>query len=568
MTNFKNYPNPHNHVQSLDSVSTIANFIKREIELETGYVTATDHGYLGGCKDLYDQSLAKKIKPILGVEGYHRDDNCEILKRHGIEKDDKDSYKKYYKYGHITMHAKDQQAYEALVKRISIADQKAEKHGSERKPIFTWNDLAILGQENMTFTSGCLIGMCSRHLMADRPDIAVDYYEKARSLAKPGNFYVELFHHRCDKNWVSGVFITLEDGTKLKFSKDKKLATDEFPEDNPISASDLAKLIARGKSVGKLRAIRNYRTWTEVTPREITKCEFIQDFLPNECSTFSPDGDIQLASNKFLIELANKYGDKLLISDDAHYPYPEDKEIQDAKLGGMGDNFRFYGLYSRFASNDVYNYFKTYLGMSEKQFEELIDNNYEWASNFDNFKLDYEPTLPTKFYPELTLEHFKTLVKKQGRMDWRNPDMVARLRKELKTVSKNGKIDLTTYFFTGEEVCDEYEKFEQLTGAGRGSAGGMFIAYLLGITHLDPIRWDLSDDRFLTENRILSGKMPDIDFDLPHRRVLEGTGKDYYETKLSNGQVKYFWPGDKLKTVEFGWLPIEEVFEKGLEFDL
>jgi DNA polymerase-3 subunit alpha len=55
-----------------------------------------------------------------------------------------------------------------------------------------------------------------------------------------------------------------------------------------------------------------------------------------------------------------------------------------------------------------------------------------------------------------------------------------------------------------------------MTGIGRGSVGGSFIAYLLGITAVDPIKHDLSFYRFLTKDRV---DYPDIDMDFEaHRR--------------------------------------------------
>jgi DNA polymerase-3 subunit alpha len=64
---------------------------------------------------------------------------------------------------------------------------------------------------------------------------------------------------------------------------------------------------------------------------------------------------------------------------------------------------------------------------------------------------------------------------------------------------KNGVIDLLPYFFVEEEVCSYYEReLKMLTGPGRGSAAGLLLSYYLGITHVDPIRYGLSQDRFLT----------------------------------------------------------------------
>lgn len=472
---------------------------------------------MGACREAYDLAKKAKITPILGLEGYVRDDDCEILAASGIQKDDKNSYAEYNKYYHMTFHALDQTAYEALVKELSLADYRAEQHGSERKPLFTWEQVERLGAYNMTMTSGCLIGMVQRHLLADRPDIAIKYYEKLRSIPKPGNFYVEVFPHKCDKYWVSGVFVTLEGGEKLKYWKQKKLRTTLYDD---IHAEDLAKVAMRGKPVGKLVAVMNNRKWEEVEPKEIVEVKVVEDFMQNECRPWCPDGDVQRGANLFMMQMAKTRGDKMLISDDAHFARPEEKIVQDSRLGGSGGSWKFHNSYHRQDSNEAYAYFKDVLNMSERDYEALVDSNLEWASRFKDFKFVDRKTLPTSFYPKDTLAHLKKLIDKHGRMDWGDSVRVARLKKEIDLLHFNGKIDLLPYFFLGEEVCWLYEQNGLLTGPGRGSAAGLSVAYYLGITHVDPLKFGLSEDRFLTKDRIDDGKLPDIDQDLPDRELL------------------------------------------------
>lgn len=514
---FKNFPSPHVHIQSLDSASTPDAFVEREVELGSTALTCTDHGTMGACREAYDLAKKAKIIPILGLEGYVRDDDCQILKDAGVTKDEDGTFSKYNKYYHMTFHALDQPAYEAMVKELSKADFRAEQHGSERKPLFTWEQVERLGGYNITMTSGCLIGMVQRHLMSDRPDIAVKYYDKLRSIPKPGNFYVEIFPHKCDKYWVSGVFLTLEGGVKQKFWKQKKLKTTLFDD---ITAEDLARVASRGKPVGKLVGVMSNRKWEELPPRDIIECKLVEDFLQNECRPWCPDGDVQLGANKFMIHMATSRGDKLLISDDAHFARPEEKIVQDSRLGGAGGSWKFANSYHRQESREAFEYFKNSMGMPEKDFEALIDGNREWANRFKDFKFVDRKTLPTSFYPKDTLTHLKQLIDKHGRMDWGDPVRVARLKKEIDLLHHNGKIDLLPYMFIGEEVCALYEQHGLLTGPGRGSAAGLSVAYYLGITHADPIPYELSEDRFLTKDRIDDGKLPDIDQDLPDRDLL------------------------------------------------
>jgi DNA polymerase III alpha subunit len=513
----KNYCSPHTHVSSLDSGSTPEAFIKREVELDSGAICVTDHGHLAAIPETYKLAKENGLILVPGIEGYFRDDSDSVLKGLGIDPSEYNKFEKdELKYTHVTLHAQDAEAYEALVQEISKADFRAEQHGSERKPLFDWAQLERLGGYNITMGSGCLIGWCQRHLMVDRPDVAIAYYEKARSLVKPGNFFVELMPHRCTHNWVSGVFLTIEGGEKLKFWKGKKLKTTlgEF------AAEDLARLSARGKPLGQLVAIKNYRVWTERPPVEILKCEMVEDFIPNECTPKTPEGDVQLTANRFMYDLAKKYGDKILVSGDDHLAYPEDKIVQDSRLLSQGGSWRMHSSYHRQSSAESYDYFKTAMGVPEAEFEGWVENSREWSSTFKDFKFNKRTELPTKFYPTNTLEHFKSLIDKHGRMQWGNPVWMERLQAEIQLLHFNGTTDFLPYMFIGEEVCYLYEQNRMLTGPGRGSAAGLLTAYLLGITHVDPIAYKLSMDRFMTKVRIESGARPDIDQDLPTRDIL------------------------------------------------
>ena len=185
----------HSHPASLDTGSTVEAMAAREVELGSGTLTMTDHGTLAAARSVYDVARKNKLTPILGLEAYVRDDNCPIIQAAGIEPID-GKLDHYLKYFHVTLHAKDQEAFETLVKVLSNADlNRAEQHGSERKALFTWQDLETLGDKNVTVGSGCLIGMVQRHLLEGRPDLAEKYYERLRATFKQGNFYAELFPH-------------------------------------------------------------------------------------------------------------------------------------------------------------------------------------------------------------------------------------------------------------------------------------------------------------------------------------------------------------------------------------
>lgn len=535
---FRNYVDCHCHIKSFDAASTPEQFAKRETELGTGYITCTDHGSLEGIREIYDltnkiddQTKQKKynLKFIPGMEIYIRDDSDPFLLEAGAERDDDGTLKDYAKYFHQTLHFMDQKAFEAGSKLLSKAFDKAEKHGSEYKPIFNWGDIEELGSYNITGTSACLIGIVQRHLLDHNdPIMAERFYARARSMFAKGNFFVEVFPHICNQNWKSSVYVEFEDGTIQEFKDKNKLATD-YSKINKNSGGIHAMELAKQFQVdpqkarlnhGELNARMINRKWVELPPKSIKNVWHKEGFLVNECTPYAPNGDVQLGANKFVVELAEKYGDPILISGDSHFAYPQEYQAQTIKLTSNGQNgWRFAQSHHRQDSEEAFSYFSSQMGISESTFEKWVDNGYSWASRFDNFKLDNPIQLPTKFYPTDTKSYLNELIQKHGKMHWDDARYTERLEREVKLFLENGSIDLLPYFFLCEDAIWQYTKAGELTGPGRGSAGGVLIAYLLGITHVDPIKYALSLDRFLTLDRILTGKYPDIDMDFNHDRI-------------------------------------------------
>lgn len=90
-----------------------------------------------------------------------------------------------------------------------------------------------------------------------------------------------------------------------------------------------------------------------------------------------------------------------------------------------------------------------------------------------------------------------------------------RLAYELKVITQMGFAD---YFLIVWDVMDYAHRQQIVTGAGRGSAAGSLVAYVLGITDVDPLKYDLIFERFLNPER---QTMPDIDLDIPDNRRQE-----------------------------------------------
>lgn len=536
----RNFATCHSHPNSLDSASTPEAFAKREVELETGVITVTDHGTLQACRKIYDLGKKNKLIPVLGMEGYLRDDNCPILLANGYQKNSNGAFTNAPKYMHVTLHFLDQAAYECGVRLLSRADGRLEdtlaklepkdrKHGKERKPLFTWADLEELGSYNTTMTTGCMIGLVQRHLMENNDlRTATAYFDKLQTIVKPGNLYTELNPHDTSKNWVEGVFLTMKDGTKLQFYAEKWLMTNV----GEIRAKDLAKVWAKNDH-RVLKSVKDRTKWREMPEVEITSVEHIEGYMPNDPCSWAPNGDLQAGLNRAMRYLAKQRNVPILIGDDSHYALAEESVVQDVRLAQEGP-WRFYGKYHRKSSQEAFQHFRKTLGTQQTEFEGWVENSHEWAARFKDFVFNTPVSLPTKFYEaeyekkpwfkpgnaDNSLRYTMDLIKKHGRMDWKNQAMVDRLKEEIQLLHFNGTIDLLPYFMVDEEVCSLYEDNGLLTGPGRGSAAGLILTYLLGITHVDPLKFKLSLERFITQDRIASGGLPDIDQDLPHRELL------------------------------------------------
>ena len=87
-----------------------------------------------------------------------------------------------------------------------------------------------------------------------------------------------------------------------------------------------------------------------------------------------------------------------------------------------------------------------------------------------------------------------------------------RLAYELGVIDEMGFND---YFLIVWDVMDYARRAKIMPGAGRGSAAGSLVAYVLRITHVDPIKYNLLFERFLNKERY---NMPDIDLDFPDNR--------------------------------------------------
>lgn len=237
----------------------------------------------------------------------------------------------------------------------------------------------------------------------------------------------------------------------------------------------------------------------------------------------------QKIANERLVALSKKTGIPLVCTNDIHYLRKEDAEAQDVLMlintgADINDPERLSMTQDDFSM-------KSPQQMAEefKDFPQAIENTQKIVEAC-NVEIELGKTkLPTFPLPEgktdmQYLEElcYQGIAKRYGE----NPDpkITDRLKYELSVIGKTG---FAGYFLIVQDFVNWAKSNRIVVGPGRGSAGGSLVAYLSGITNIDPIKHNLLFERFLNPERI---SMPDIDMDFADRRrdeVIEYVAQKY-----------------------------------------
>ena len=260
--------------------------------------------------------------------------------------------------------------------------------------------------------------------------------------------------------------------------------------------------------------------------------------------------------NNVLLKYAKKYNVKVICSNDSHYVDQQDSNAHDILLcvntgdmqstpiatdeeGGKGYRFGF--------PNDQF-YFKTQdeMGKLFHDLPESLDNTNEIVDKVDVLKLKRDILLPNfvippefKIHSDLTpdsdtlnqweyLKHLTFLGAKDRYVDI-SPEAEERINFELFTIRTMG---FAGYFLIVADFIKAGRDMGVFIGPGRGSAAGSVVAYCIGITNIDPLKYNLLFERFLNPDR---KSMPDIDTDFDdagRQKVI-----DYVVDKYGKNQV-------------------------------
>ena len=242
----------------------------------------------------------------------------------------------------------------------------------------------------------------------------------------------------------------------------------------------------------------------------------------------------QKIANEALIKISKKHNIPLVATNDTHYVKEEDAEAQDVLMSvqtdkRISDQNRLTMKIDDFSLRPIKQMIKDF-----KDTPEAIENTQKIVEkcNFEfelgKYQLPYFEVPKGQTPDDFLRNSCKKGLKK--RYSDINKEITERLNYELGVIKETG---YASYFLIVQDFINWAKSKDIVCGPGRGSAAGSIIAYLLGITDVDPLKYDLLFERFLNPERI---SMPDIDLDFADARrdeVIEYVSKKYGEDHVA-----------------------------------
>ena len=466
----------HTYYSILDGQSKIKNLVNKAVADGMRGMAITDHGDMFGikefhdiCVELNDQRKAQGLepfKPIFGCEMYVSRNGSKSLRR---GKEDQSGY-------HLIVLAKNYQGYKNLIKLVS----RSWTDGFYMRPRTDREDLERY-HEGLIVCSACIAGEVPRKIL--NGDIAgareaVEWYHRVFG----DDYYLELQRHEVKdptiranretfpmQQQANSVLIELarEYGIKLICTTDV-----HFVDEDNAEAHDHLLCLSTGKDLDDpTRMLYSKQEWFK------TRAEMNAVF-----------GDVPEALSNTL-EILDKVEIYSLDHDPImpFYPIPESFGTEEL----WRKKFTEQQLFDEFTSdengenqlpNDVGEKKIAKLGGYEKLYRIKFEADYLAKLAYDGAKVRYGEPL--------------------------SKEVDDRIRFELHIMKTMG---FPGYFLIVQDFINSARnELDVMVGPGRGSAAGSVVAYCLGITKIDPLKYDLLFERFLNPDRI---SLPDIDTD-------------------------------------------------------
>lgn len=466
----------HTYYSILDGQSKISNLVNKAIGNGMKGMAITDHGVMFGIKEFWDycSEVNKKrkadglepFKPILGCEMYvarHRKE--DKVKENG----DNSGY-------HLIVLAKNYQGYKNLIKLVS----RSWVDGYYYRPRTDREDLEKY-HEGLIICTACLAGEVPRKIMADDLDGAREACLWYKNLFGD-DFYLELQRHQViDPTLLANrtayplqqkVNAVLED-----FSKElgiKLVCTNDchFEDKETAEAHDHLLCLATGKDLDDPNRMR------------YSKQEWFK--TREEMNEVFPDHPEAMRNTLEILDKVEFYS----IDHDPvmpFFPIPESF--------GTEEQWR-----QKFTEEDLYKEFCSDENGENPMSAEDGEKRIKHLGGYDKI---YRIKFEADYLDELTFQGAKRIYG-----DPVPKEVEERIRFELHVMKTMG---FPGYFLIVQDFINSArEQLGVMVGPGRGSAAGSVAAYCLGITKIDPLKYDLLFERFLNPDRI---SLPDIDTD-------------------------------------------------------
>lgn len=468
----------HSDMSQLDGCGRISDYVAEAKRRGNPAIAFTEHGSMRGYLQLHKEAEAAGIKPIYGIEFYVSPD----MQRKGLTQEERADVTKGLKKNE---HKRALRDYE---EREGIRDR--------------WHTTCWAMNEE---------GMKNLQRLSSRAYIEGFYYKPRVDLAA-----------LCEHN--EGLAVStgcLSSPTHDLFLQGKKRSAYGF--------------------VDTLAEAFGDRMFLEVQPHAIKD---------------------QMRVNKLALKLRDRTGARLLATQDAHYVDQEDHHAHDLLLCiGTGakltdeDRFRFDGDEFHFRTRkQMRDAFIRHNGfMSKGQIKEALDTTVELAERCNvGVEIDYkkallpDPGIPKK-YAGNAFAYLKALC--LDGWTWRSIPARARAYAAKEGIASSDALQVYAERLKMELRALKRQRFESyflvvrdlygfargqgiMCGPGRGSAGGSLVAFLLGITSVDPIEYGLLFERFINPDR---NDLPDIDMDFEDARRREVI--DYLVRKYGQDNV-------------------------------
>ncbi|MGF0069526.1 DNA polymerase III subunit alpha [Candidatus Spyradosoma sp. SGI.093] len=457
--------------------------VQKAKELGMRAVALTDHGNMFGAKLFYDTCRAEKIKPIIGCEVYvarrTRFDKGKNLPAGADEKLDRSG-------DHLILLAKNLTGYRNLVKLVSFGWTE----GFHYRPRVD-KELLERYHEGLICSSACIAGEIPRAILAKdaaKAEAAARWYKKVFG----DDFYLEIQRHpnsgEHSTEETREVYLREVRAAEAIFELAKKIgvkvvATNDvhFLDETDADAHEILLCLSTGKKLSDENRMRYTR----------------QEWFKSKEEMFALFRD-RPETLSATTEIADKVEEYKLDSPPImpFFPIPES-----------------FGTEAEYA----------------KRFDEAALVALWGADRYEKLG-GYEKVLRIKLESDY-LEHLTLEGAARRWPDGVPAEVRERIDFELNTIRTMG---FPGYFLIVQDFIAAARGLGVIVGPGRGSAAGCVVAYCLGITGIDPTKYDLLFERFLNPDRI---SMPDIDIDFDdagRQRVLEWVTRKYGQDHVSH----------------------------------